>query len=132
MLPGILTAALVLIVIFAGIAGSSGSIGEIVAFRAQLVEYVLAPVGIAFAIGSYINQAAPGVPVIAVAVVSYAVFTTVNIVGVKLSAGFELILTVVAVIVGIVYGLIFVLANFVDPKPREMTLTIQPDKFLKK
>jgi hypothetical protein len=41
-------------------------------------------------------------------------------------------LTVVAVIVGIVYGLIFVLANFVDPKPREMTLTIQPDKFLKK
>jgi hypothetical protein len=41
-------------------------------------------------------------------------------------------LTVVAVIGGIVYGVIFALANFVNPKPREMTFTIQPDKFLKK
>jgi hypothetical protein len=41
-------------------------------------------------------------------------------------------LTVVAVIVGVAYGAMFALANFVTPKPREMTLTIQPDKFLKK
>jgi hypothetical protein len=41
-------------------------------------------------------------------------------------------LTAVAVIVGIVYGAIFVLANFVNPKPREMTINIHPDKFLKK
>jgi hypothetical protein len=41
-------------------------------------------------------------------------------------------LTAVAVIVGIVYGAIFALANFVTPKPREMTVTISPDKFLKK
>jgi hypothetical protein len=41
-------------------------------------------------------------------------------------------LTVVAVIVGVVYGVIFALANFVNPKPRDMTVTIQPDKFLKK
>jgi hypothetical protein len=41
-------------------------------------------------------------------------------------------LTVLAVIVGIVYGVIFALANFVHPKPREMTVTIPPDKFLKK
>jgi hypothetical protein len=41
-------------------------------------------------------------------------------------------LTVVAVIVGIVYGAIYALANFVSPKSREMTVTIQPDKFLKK
>lgn len=41
-------------------------------------------------------------------------------------------LTVVAVIVGVAYGVVFALANFVTPKPREMTLTIQPDKFLKK
>ena len=41
-------------------------------------------------------------------------------------------LTVVAVIGGIIYGTIFVLANFVNPKPREMTINIQPDKFLKK
>jgi hypothetical protein len=41
-------------------------------------------------------------------------------------------LTVVAVIGGIGYGVIFALANFVNPTPREMTLTIHPDKFLKK
>jgi hypothetical protein len=41
-------------------------------------------------------------------------------------------LTVVAIIVGVAYGAIFALANFVNPKPREMTVTIPPDKFLKK
>jgi hypothetical protein len=41
-------------------------------------------------------------------------------------------LTVVAVIAGIIYGIIFALANFVNPKPREITVTIPADKFLKK
>jgi hypothetical protein len=41
-------------------------------------------------------------------------------------------LTAVAVIVGIGYGVIFALANFVNPTPREMTVTVHPDKFLKK
>ena len=41
-------------------------------------------------------------------------------------------LMVVAVIAGIVYGIIFSLANFVHPKSREMTVTIPPDKFVKK
>ena len=41
-------------------------------------------------------------------------------------------LMVIAVIVGVVYGVIFVLANFVNPKSREMTVTIPPDKFLKR
>jgi hypothetical protein len=41
-------------------------------------------------------------------------------------------LTVVALIGGIGYGAIFALANFVNPKPREMTFTIPADKFLKK
>jgi hypothetical protein len=41
-------------------------------------------------------------------------------------------LTVVAVIAGVIYGVIFALANFVNPKPREMTVTIPADKFLKK
>jgi hypothetical protein len=41
-------------------------------------------------------------------------------------------LTVVAVIGGMIYGVIFVLANFVNPKPREMTVTIPTDRFLKK
>ena len=41
-------------------------------------------------------------------------------------------LTIVALIGGIAYGVVFALANFVNPTPREMTVTIQPDKFLKK
>jgi len=93
-----------------------------VAGVAQLVEYVLAPVGIAFAIGSYIAQAIPGVPVLAVAVVAYAMFTAVNIWGVKLSAGFELVLTIVAVIELCVFGIValphFSWARFAaDPLP---------------
>ena len=42
------------------------------------------------------------------------------------------LLTAVAIIVGVVYGAIFALANFVSPKSREMTVTIPPAKFLKK
>ena len=41
-------------------------------------------------------------------------------------------LIVVAVIAGVVYGVIFAVANFVIPKPREMTVTIPSDRFLKK
>jgi hypothetical protein len=41
-------------------------------------------------------------------------------------------LTVVGVIAAVIYGAIFALANFVNPKPREMTVTIPADKFLKK
>jgi xanthosine utilization system XapX-like protein len=41
-------------------------------------------------------------------------------------------LTVVGVIAGVIYGVIFALANFVNPSPREMTVTIPSDKFLKR
>src|SRR5258705_1044658 len=71
---------------------------------AQLIEYVLAPPAIAFAIGSYVNQAAPDLPILAIAIAVYLVFTAINIWGVKLSASFELVLTVVAVIELCVFG----------------------------
>ncbi|MGO4712041.1 histidine kinase [Bradyrhizobium sp. 2TAF24] len=41
-------------------------------------------------------------------------------------------LAVVGVIGGLIYGGIFALANFVKPAPREMTVTVPPDKFLKR
>jgi hypothetical protein len=41
-------------------------------------------------------------------------------------------LIAVAVIGGVIYGGIFALANFIHPKPREITVTIPPDRFLKK
>ncbi len=78
---------------------------------AQLVEYVLAPPAVAFAIGSYINQAHPEIPIAPVAVGAYFVFTAVNIFGVKLSVRFELVITVIAVVELLVFGFI-VLPNF--------------------
>jgi len=41
-------------------------------------------------------------------------------------------LIIVAVLAGIGYGAIYALANFVNPSPRDMTVSIPPDKFLKK
>jgi hypothetical protein len=41
-------------------------------------------------------------------------------------------LTLVALIGGLIYGGLFSLANFVNPKPREITITIPPDKYLRK
>ncbi|HEV3185907.1 MAG TPA: histidine kinase [Xanthobacteraceae bacterium] len=32
---------------------------------------------------------------------------------------------------GVIYGAMFALANFVEPKPREITVTIPPDRFVK-
>jgi ethanolamine permease len=89
---------------------------------AQLIEYALAPPAIAFAIGSYVNQAVPTLPVLGIAFVVYVVFTAINIWGVKLSASFELVLTVIAVIELIVFGVV-VLPHFswdrfaADPLP---------------
>lgn len=88
---------------------------------AQVIEYAFAPPAVAFAIGSYINQVS-GAPVLAVAFAAYVVFTAVNIVGVKMSAAFELVLTVVAVIELCVFGAVvlprFHWATFAqDPLP---------------
>jgi len=71
---------------------------------AQLIEYLLAPPAIAFAIGAYINQAIPGLPITLIAFLAYFAFTIVNVMGVKLSVGFELLLTVLAVIELCVFG----------------------------
>jgi ethanolamine permease len=73
---------------------------------AQLVEYMLAPPAVAFAIGSYINQTIPSIPIPAIAFAAYVVFTAINIWGVKLSVTFELVLTVIAVVELCVFGFI--------------------------
>jgi hypothetical protein len=41
------------------------------------------------------------------------------------------LLAVVGVIAGIAYAAMFALATFVDPKPREMVVTVPPDRFVK-
>lgn len=65
---------------------------------AQNIEFVFAPPAIAFAIGAYLNIFLPNVPIIAIAIVAYLLFTGLNIYGVKAAATFELAITIIAVI----------------------------------
>jgi hypothetical protein len=40
-------------------------------------------------------------------------------------------LMVIGIIFGLGYAVIFALATLVDPTPREITVTVPPDKFVK-
>lgn len=65
---------------------------------AQNIEFIFAPPAIAFAIGAYLNIFLPSVPIIAIAIVAYIIFTALNVYGVKAAASFELIITIIAVV----------------------------------
>ena len=69
-----------------------------VAGVAQLIEFIFAPPAIAAAIGAYFNIFFPAVPVTVIAVTAYLVFTALNIYGVRAAAGFELVITILAVL----------------------------------
>jgi ethanolamine permease len=68
-----------------------------IAGMAQNIEFIFAPPAIAFAIGAYFNLFFPQIPVLAIAIFSYVVFTSLNIYGVKAAAMFELAITILAV-----------------------------------
>ena len=68
-----------------------------VAGMAQNIEFIFAPPAIAFAIGAYFNLFFPSVPIIVISIISYIFFTALNIRGVKISALFELGITLFAV-----------------------------------
>ena len=68
-----------------------------IAGMAQLIEFLFAPPAIAAAIGAYFHIFLPQIPVTAIAITAYLLFTALNIVGVKAAAGFELIITILAV-----------------------------------
>ncbi|MFM1876281.1 MAG: ethanolamine permease [Bacteroidota bacterium] len=76
---------------------------------AQIIEFVFAPPAIAAAIGAFVNTklqidfvavlpllGETHIPV--VAMVAFLIFTTINIIGVRLAASFELFVTVIAVV----------------------------------
>ncbi|MCS6935421.1 MAG: ethanolamine permease [Chitinophagales bacterium] len=68
-----------------------------IAGMAQWIEFVLAPPAIAWGIGSYFHLLFPKVDALVFAIAAYILFTGINILGVKVSATFELIITLVAV-----------------------------------
>ena len=71
---------------------------------AQNIEFIFAPPAIAFAIGAYLNLFMPSVPIIAIAIAAYIIFTGLNIYGVQAAASFELVITVIAVIVLLIFA----------------------------
>ncbi|ARU96049.1 ethanolamine permease [Tatumella citrea] len=93
-----------------------GETGGLIAGLATLIEFVFAPPAIALAIGAYLNVQFPTLDPKIAAVVAYLVFMGLNILGVKLAAMFELIVTLLAVIELLVFmGVVspgFSLANF--------------------
>lgn len=75
-----------------------GPVGGMLAGYATLIEFVFAPPAIAFALGSYVHFLYAGIPVMYTAVGSYVLFTLINLLGIKESAVFNLIITILAVI----------------------------------
>ncbi|MFN4146279.1 MAG: ethanolamine permease [Runella sp.] len=63
-----------------------------------LIDFVLAPPAIAFALGSYAHFLNPEVSVMAVAVGAYIIFIVINLLGIKESANFSMIITVLSVV----------------------------------
>jgi ethanolamine permease len=67
-----------------------------VAGWAQIIEFVFAPPAIAAAIGAYFGLLTGGDATL-IGIIAYLLFTTLNILGVKAAATFELIITILAV-----------------------------------
>ncbi|HXB29723.1 MAG TPA: ethanolamine permease [Puia sp.] len=68
-----------------------------IAGMAQNIEFIFAPPAIALSIGAYFNLFFPQIPIIAIAIFAYILFTALNIYGVKAAALFELVITLLAV-----------------------------------
>lgn len=65
---------------------------------AQVFEFVLAPPAIAAGIGAHLHLFFPDLPPLYGALAAYLVFTLLNVLGVKLAATFELIITLLAIV----------------------------------
>jgi len=87
---------------------------------AQHIEFVFAPPAIALSIGAYFNLFFPDIPVIAIAMTAYILFTGLNIYGVKTAALFELLVTILAV------GELLLFAGIVMPSFKMENLTSNP------
>jgi len=74
-----------------------GPIGGFIAGCATLMEFLFAPPAIAVALGSYMNFLDPFFDIKYTAFACYAVFTAINLLGIKESAIFTLFVTVLAI-----------------------------------
>ena len=75
-----------------------GNTGGYIAAAATLVEFVFAPPAIALAIGAYLHVQFPDLAPKHAAALAYLLFMAINIIGVRIAASFELIVTLLAII----------------------------------
>ncbi len=99
-----------------------GPVAGLIAGYATLVDFVLATPAIAFGLGSYLHFLYPGLLVLPSALVFYLVFIIINIWGIKESAVFSIMMSVLAVAELILFmGIIspsFKMTNFMhNPMP---------------
>jgi ethanolamine permease len=103
-----------------------GSVGGFVAGFATLVDFILAPPAIAYALGSYAHFLNSAIPIVPTAITAYFVFITLNIFGVQESARFSLIVTILSVVELVVFMAIifpyFKTENFVAHNPSTISL----------
>ena len=97
-----------------------GPVGGVVAGYATLVEFSFAPPAIAFALGSYAHFLWPALPGQAVALGCYVVFTLLNLLGMKESATFALVVT------GLAVAELLVFMGLLAPHFRVATLLAHP------
>lgn len=94
-----------------------GPTGGFIAGLATLIEFVFAPPAISLAIGAYLNVQFPGLDPKMAALGAYMIFMGLNILGVRIAATFELVVTLLAIFELLVFmGVVapgFSLANFV-------------------
>lgn len=63
-----------------------------------LIEFLFAPPAIALAVGGYIHNLVPAVPAIPATIVAFVVFVFINFLGMRTSAIFELVVTIIALV----------------------------------
>ncbi|WP_221394066.1 ethanolamine permease [Dyadobacter sp. NIV53] len=77
--------------------------GGLIAGYATLVEFLITPPAIAFALGSYTHFLYPSIPILYTAFACYVIFIGINLLGIKESATFSLVVTLLAVVELLVY-----------------------------
>lgn len=98
-----------------------GPIGGFVAGFATLVDFLLAPPAIAYALGSYTHFLNSAIPIVPMAIVCYFVFIIINLFGIRESARFSLVVTILSVLELVVFLVVifpyFKIENFVANNP---------------
>lgn len=95
-----------------------GEFGGYIAGASTLVEFVFAPPAIALAIGAYLNVQFPSLAPKHAAALAYLLFMVINIMGVRIAASFELLITILAIFELLVFMAVvapgFHLSNFLS------------------